>query len=152
MLPVKRILCPTDFSEPSRRGVEVANELAVHFSAKLLLINVITPMHPVGPPGVPLAYNIAEYYKEMEGLATRALEELAKEKVSNELKAERIIVHGPAADEITKCADSEKVDMIVIATHGWTGWRRLIFGSVAERVVRLAACPVLTVPSPVEEA
>jgi len=52
--------------------------------------------------------------------------------------------HGDASSEIVRIAEKENVDMIVIATHGTTGWRRAVFGSVAERVVRLAKCPVLT--------
>jgi len=151
MLPVKKILCPTDFSVPSHKGIEAADELASHFHAELVLINVITPLHPVGPPGIPSAYNITEYYKEMEDLAVKSLANIVSEKVSKGIEAKKIIVHGPAADEIVKHAESEKADLIVIATHGWTGWRRFVFGSVAERVVRSATCPVLTVPCPDEE-
>ena len=55
------------------------------------------------------------------------------------------VTHGYAAEEIIRAAEAEKADMIVIATHGGTGWQHLIFGSVAEKVVRLASCPVLTI-------
>jgi len=60
----------------------------------------------------------------------------------------QIVVLGGAADEIIRISGEEKVDLIVIATHGQTGWRHMVFGSVAEKVVRLAPCPVLTVRAP----
>jgi nucleotide-binding universal stress UspA family protein len=72
--------------------------------------------------------------------------------VPKELHTHQIIVLGGAADEIIRIGEKEKVDLIVIATHGQTGWRHLVFGSVAERVVRLAPCPVLTIRVPHEES
>lgn len=62
-----------------------------------------------------------------------------------------IVGHGDVADEIVRIAETEKADLIVTATHGTTGWRRFVFGSVAEKVVRLAKCPVLTIRNPQEE-
>jgi nucleotide-binding universal stress UspA family protein len=59
-----------------------------------------------------------------------------------------MVGHGDAAGEIVLIAEKEHVDLIVIATHGWTGLRHLVFGSVAEKVVRLAPCPVLTIRAP----
>jgi universal stress protein A len=151
MLPIRKILCPTDFSEPSFKGIEAAKELAEHFSAELLLMSVVTPVHPVGAPGVPATYKVGEYFEEMVDHATRSLEEIGKEKIPAGIKTQRFIERGNAADQIVKRAESENVDLIVIATHGWTGWRRLVFGSVAEKVVRFAECPVLTVPEPKEK-
>ena len=148
MLPIRKILCPSDFSEPSQKGVEAANELAEHFSAELILISVITPVYPVGAPGVPASYKVDEYYEEMIDFADHSLRDLEKEKTAPGVKTQRFVARGNAADEIVKRAESEKVDAIVIATHGWTGWRRLVFGSVAEKVVRAAPCPVITVPEP----
>ncbi len=145
MLPIKKILCPTDFSEPSYKGVEAADELAKHFSAELILISVVSHIYPIGAPGVPPNYKIGEFYEEMIQYSTRSLEEIEKNRISNEVKTQRIVVQGNAADEIVKRAEDEHVDLIVIATHGWTGWRKLVFGSVADKVVRLARCPVLTV-------
>ena len=151
MLPIKKILCPTDFSEPSFKGIEAASELAQHFSAELILISVVTPVYPIGAPGVPASYNVGEYYEEMIAHATRSLEEIEKEKVPAGVKTRRFVARGIAADEIVKRAESENADVILIATHGWTGWRRLVFGSVAEKVVRFAKRPVLTVPEPQEK-
>jgi universal stress protein A len=151
MLPIRKILCPTDFSEPSFKGIEAASELAEHFSAELLLISVVTPVYPIGAPGVPASYKVGEYYEDMVEYATQSLEDIEKEKIPEGVKTQRFIDRGNAADKIVKRAESENVDLIVIATHGWTGWRRLVFGSVAERVVRFAKCPVVTVPEPKQE-
>jgi universal stress protein A len=151
MLPIKKILCPTDFSEPSFKGIEVASELAGHFSAELLLISVVTPVHPIGAPGVPASYSVGEYYEEMVEYATQSLEKIEKGRIPEAVKTQRFIDRGNAADRIVNRAESENVDLIVIATHGWTGWRRLVFGSVAEKVVRFAKCPVVIVPEPKEE-
>jgi universal stress protein A len=152
MLPIKTILCPTDLSGPSYKAIEVANELAVNFSANLILISVVTPIHPIGAPGVPASFKIGEYYEEMIDFATQSLEEIETEKISDGVKTQRVVVQGNAADEIVKRAESDGADIIVIATHGWTGWRRWVFGSVTEKVVRLAKCPVLTIPEPKEDS
>lgn len=145
MLPIKKILCPTDFSEPSFKGIKAADELAEHFSAKLILINVVTPPYPIGAPGVPASYKAKEYNEEMVQNAIQILEEIVKERISAGVKTQRFVAQGQAADEIIKRAETENVDLIVIATHGWTGWRKLVFGSVTDKVMRLAPCPVLTV-------
>jgi universal stress protein A len=146
MLPLKKILCPTDFSEPSHKGIEAAVEMAKTFQAELILITVITPVPPAGAPGMPTGFMAEEYYKEMQEHSGKALEEIKMEKSREAVKMKSVVALGNAADEILKRAESEKVDLIVTATHGWTGWRRLIFGSVAEKIVRLAKCPVLTIP------
>jgi len=62
-----------------------------------------------------------------------------------------MLVDGDPAQEICQAAKEKGADLIVIATHGQTGWRRLVFGSVTEKVVRLAPCPVLTIPAQMEE-
>jgi nucleotide-binding universal stress UspA family protein len=91
------------------------------------------------------------YLEEMVRFSQKSLEEVALNRISPNLKVRTIVLQGNPADRIVELARSEKVDMIVTATHGLTGWRRFIFGSVAERVVRFASCPVLTVPAPLEE-
>ena len=150
MLSVQKILCPTDFSEPSYSGVEIGNELAAHFNAELILINVIPPPLPLGAPGVPASYKMEEYYRDMTEFAEESLENLIREKISDNVKVRTIVEKGNVPDEIVKNADAEKTDIIVISTHGWSGWRHLVFGSVAEKVIRLAQCRVLAVPQPEE--
>lgn len=152
MLPVKRILCPTDFSEPSYGALEVANELALNFSAELFIVNVINPIPIVTPPSGPTSFNVSLYQKELEASSKKSLQELIQNKVSKELKVHPVVAYGLAADEIVRVAEANNVDLIVIATHGRTGFRHLISGSVTEKVVRIASHPVLTIRAARKEA
>jgi len=144
MLPFKKILCPTDFSEPSYEAIKTAGELAFHFGSELCILHVVSPV-PVVPMGGGAAFNVPLYEQELEVTSRKSLEEIINQLEWKELKARLIVLRGNAADEIVGIADQENVDLIVIATRGRTGLDRLIFGSVAEKVVRLARCPVLTV-------
>jgi nucleotide-binding universal stress UspA family protein len=147
MLPFKKILYPTDFSEPSYEALKAANELALHFFAELWLVHVVSPDVQTSPD---LAGS-GLVLQEIETLAENSLQEVVKQKVSKELHTRQIVVLGEAANEIIRISQETKADIIVIATHGQTGWRRFVFGSVAEKVVRLALCPVLTIQAPHEE-
>jgi universal stress protein A len=152
LLPIKTILCPTDFSEPSYEALKDADELASHFSAKLVLIHVVSvPTYPAAVTPEASASSIdffASYQQEMEVYAKNALDQVVQEKVSEGIESRTKVCLGDAATEIVGAATNENADLIVIATHGLTGWRRFMFGSVAEKVVRIAQCPVLTIREP----
>ena len=153
MLPLKKLLAPTDFSEPSYRGVKAADELARHFGAEMILIHVVSSSQfvpPTGPP-VPTGYQLSTLLEELMDAARRSMSQTIEEKVSEGVSSRSFVLTGAPAEEIVRVAAEEEVDAIVIATHGLTGWRRFIFGSVAERVVRLAECPVLSIPGGEEE-
>jgi nucleotide-binding universal stress UspA family protein len=137
-----------DFSEPSYDGLKVAVEMAKCFSAELILINVIQPLQPVASPGVPTGYYGKDYYEEMAQAAQKSFEEIVKTRVPGEVRVQTKVIEGHPADEIIRETETEKADIIVTATHGWTGWRKFIFGSVAEKVIRLSPVPVITVPPP----
>jgi nucleotide-binding universal stress UspA family protein len=145
MLPFKRILSPSDFSEPSYEAIKAAGELAYHFGSELCIIHVVSPipLMPAGAESTP--FNVVQYERELMDSSQRTLEEVLNHLETKEVKARLIAVRGDPANEIVRVADEENVDLIVIATRGRTGLDRLIFGSVAEKVVRLAKCPVLTV-------
>ncbi len=150
MLPVKKILCPTDFSQPSYRGLEAANQIARYFSAEIFLVHIIPPSHQV--PGTNLAgFDITLYVQEMWKNSQKLLEGLSKDRIDSQISCQNFVIEGDPAEQIVAFAVSENVDLIVTATHGWTGWRHLVFGSVAEKVIRHAACPVLTIPKPEEK-
>ena len=146
MLCLKKILYPTDFSEASYEALKVANELAAYHSAELYIVHAISPLFAAGSPtGIsPIA--------EMEKAAQTSLQEVIKERIPKELHIRQVITIGGAADEIIRIAEQERVDLIVIGTHGQTGWRHAVFGSVAEKVVRLASCPVLSIRAPHKQA
>ena len=144
MLPVKLILCPTDFSGPACTCVRTASELAEHFGAELVLVNIV-PAVPSVPSDPNYVFKIPEYERYLHADAEAHLKKVREELVSKNVKVRTQVGHGSAADEIVLIAKVEGVDLIVISTHGSTGLERLVFGSVAEKVVRLAECPVLTV-------
>jgi nucleotide-binding universal stress UspA family protein len=144
MLPIQRILCPTDFSAPARTCVRTAGELAEHFGAELLLVNVV-PVVPPLPPDPNYVFKIPEYERYLHADAERQLQKTREEVVGKNIKVRTMVGHGSAAEEIVRIAKAEGVDLIVISTHGSTGMQHWFFGSVAEKVVRLAECPVLTV-------
>jgi nucleotide-binding universal stress UspA family protein len=148
MLPLRRILWPTDFSDASYEALRTANELSVHFSAELILIHAIPPVPLMPGYDAPVGINSALYLNEMEATAKDSLNRLSQERVSGEVNLRKMVVHGNPADEIVRTADEVNADLIVIATHGLTGWRHFIFGSVAEKVMRMAPCPVLSIQVP----
>ncbi len=144
MLPFKLILCPTDFSGPACTCVRAASELAEHFGAELLLVNVV-PAVPALPPDPNYVFKIPEYERYLHADAEKQLRKTREELVQKNVKVRTKVGHGSAPDEIVLIAKTEGADLIVISTHGSTGLEHLFFGSVAEKVVRLAECPVLTV-------
>lgn len=148
MLPVRRILAPTDFSSHSLPAVDLAAELAQHFSAELLLLHVINPIPAVMPTGAgQMPLRIEEYRDTVLEDAEKKLEELAGEKIPTGVDLRREVRWGSAAETIIEVADETESGMIVIGTRGATGLARLVIGSVTAKVVRLSDVPVLTVPA-----
>ena len=144
MFTAEIIVCPTDFSKESLRAFSVASDLASQFDAEILLVNVHTIQ-----PGIATDPNYAfvapDYQQKLRSEADHHLRELGHQMERKGLKTRTLLGYGDPASEIVRIADQERADLIVIATFGKTGWRRLAFGSVAEKVVRSATCPVLTV-------
>ncbi len=147
MLPIERILCPTDFSDASRGSVEAGVELARHFGAELILLHVV-PVLPALPPDPNFVFRVPEFERLLHADAEKRLGELRAAVAGRDVPARVVVAHGSAADEILAVARRERADVVVIATHGSTGLGHLVFGSVAEKVVRHAECPVLTVRRP----
>jgi nucleotide-binding universal stress UspA family protein len=142
---IEKILIAVDFSETSRAAIETGRSLASVLSAELHLLHVVAePLHQPWAGYTPGAefVDLLERYK----VDARARLEAA---VANDDRANgRVVVAiawGDPSDEILRYADTHHVDMIVCGTHGRRGWDHMIMGSVAERIVRLAHCPVLTV-------
>lgn len=144
---VKKILFPTDFSEGSDNALPYAADMARHYGAKLYLLHVIQDIAEAMGWYVPHV-SLDELYRDIEGNAARyGVEEFRGLK-----DIERIVVKGTPYQEILKFAGEKKADLIVIGTHGRKGLDRVIFGSTAEKVVRDAPCPVLSVRLPRYEA
>jgi nucleotide-binding universal stress UspA family protein len=144
---VKKVLCPTDFSGPSYTAFPIAGELASRSEAQLQIIHVMEPLSPV------LGIVSAEEFEQARSSeAAQALLEVIESHLPREIQGvaalNRLVRTGGAAEQIVRAAEEEHVDLIVIATHGETGWWHLMFGSVAEEVVRTAPCPVMTICAP----
>ena len=147
MIEFKKIVCPTDLSEPSLEGLKYAIDVAARFGAELCVVNVI-PVVPPLPTNPNISFAVPEYELALHTNAADRLRKLIAERIPKEIRSRAIIGHGDEGNEIVRIAQEEKADLIVIATHGEKGWQHFIFGSVAEKVVQRARCPVLTVRAP----
>jgi nucleotide-binding universal stress UspA family protein len=132
--PIGRILVPTDFSLCSLTAVEHAEELALRFAAELILLHA-EEILVAGPEVTGLTHGAAE----------RELERAGEQLRSHHVKTRVLLRPGLAVDEILEAAERERASLIVMGTHGRKGLKHMLLGSVAERVVRSAPCPVLTV-------
>jgi nucleotide-binding universal stress UspA family protein len=145
MLPLKKILCATDFSELSYEAIKAASELALHFSAELCLLHVV-PLVPLIAPAVdPTMVVMPVDQEEKEISSKKLLDEVAQKWISEKLNVHTMIAQGQAAEQITRVAEEGNADLIILGTHGLKGLDHLIFGSVAEKVVRTSQLPVLTI-------
>ena len=140
MLPIRTILHPTDFSEPSRFAFQLACSLARDYDAELIICHVIQPLIPLFGEG--LIPPIPEGYEEEMG------EALLRLQPPDGIQAVHLLESGPPVEEILRVAKESRVNLIVMGTHGRRGLRRVLLGSVAEQVLRDACCPVLTVKTP----
>jgi nucleotide-binding universal stress UspA family protein len=155
MLPLKRILCPTDFSADSRAAMRVANEMALYFSAELTLVHVIPAPLPAVWPYEGFGINPVNVGGDPEDTlkaCRRMLEDDAREFVSADADVRLEVVEGEPAGEILDLAAGTKADIIVLATHGHNRLRKALFGSTAEKVVKDSPCPVITLHAGQEAA
>jgi nucleotide-binding universal stress UspA family protein len=147
MTPFRRVLHASDFSGPANVAFRVAVAVAKVHGAELLLVHVL-PAPPTLAGG--RRSMSLRAHDELVAIARRAADRqlallLTKARLSK-VRARAFRVHGDPHREILRAARAKEADLIVMGTHGRTGISRLFLGSVAERVVRLASCPVLTVP------
>ena len=138
-----KIICPIDFSKISMEALDMAADFAVTCGGKLVVIHVLEPiLAPTDFSFGPLTMNDVE-----DKLADRAMEGLKQAVSALPLPEEKIelrVARGIASQEIIKIVEETKGDLIVMGTHGYTGITHALLGSTAERVVRKAPCPVLT--------
>ncbi len=145
MIKIEKILVPTDFSECSMQALQYGLELAKTFQAELIIANVVQlPIYPVGGFGEDIIIDQG-LTQEFRDAAHKSLAEIKEKEVSDDVACRTVMREGTPFQQIIEIARDENVDMIVIATHGHTGLKHILIGSTAERVVRKACCPVLTV-------
>jgi nucleotide-binding universal stress UspA family protein len=144
MKPFQKILVPVDFSEHSAEAVRVAADLSRRFEASITLVHVYDPLVYALPDGFAYMPQPA-----IDQLLKAFSDQLAKTKLQAlEAGAPRVetqVLNGSVAGAILDHATRGAFDLIVMGTHGRTGMQHVLIGSTAERVVRLATCPVLTV-------
>jgi universal stress protein A len=143
---LKRILVPVDFSDASRNAVKYALRVGALTKAELVFVHIIVPDASLGLDKLPPI--CSDELKENAGENLRALVRAARD--SGNEGATSICRVGLPAHEIVEAAKETDVDLIVIATHGYTAWKHFCIGSTAERVVRAAPCPVLVVREKVD--
>lgn len=148
MLSINKIICPTDFSDPSYEGLKTAADLAGHFGAELIVVHVVMPMPSIIGAGAPTGFHIPSVLEKMEKRAGEMLENIQERRLPKSVNSRIMVSVGKPANNISETAKTENADLIVISTHGESGWQQLFSGSVTERVIRLAECPVLVVPAP----
>ncbi len=143
-IPTK-ILLPIDFSSSSQAALEMAADLAKHFHAELHLMNVI-PMFPTTT--LPDVIPENEFIQESKTFAEQHLAKCqAALKARGVKSTSSVEVGNDIAGNIMEVVDREHIDMVVISTHGISGWHPLVFGSIAEKVVKLVQCPLLLLRS-----
>ena len=151
MILIKNVLVATDFSEPSDAALNYGRELARTFTATLHVLHVADNVaFPYGIEGY--STMLPELQQDVEAAARKQLEGLITEEDRVALHAKPVVVTaGSKAAAIVGYASDHRMDLIVMGTHGRGAVSHLLMGSVAERVVRTATCPVLTVHHPEHE-
>ncbi len=148
-LNISKVLVPIDFSDYSKSALKYAVNFVKHFEAQLFLVYVVEPV--IYPPDFSMGQiAIPSVDLEMDKRAIDELNKLAEQEIPAEIKVKSIVKTGKPFIEIIETATEENVDLIIIATHGHTGMEHILFGSTAEKVVRKAPCPVLTLREPIK--
>jgi len=143
MTPFKKILVPIDFSDHSRAALDLAVEIARDGGATLQLLHCYQ-IQPGGisPYGITLP---SEYFTELQEAAARKLNEWKQEFVPSDVKSDGTVDSDHPSAAIALVAEKTGADLIVMGTRGLAGFKHVLLGSTAERTVRIAPCPVLTV-------
>lgn len=145
MISLNKILLPTDFSEYSEPARDFACSFVEKFGAELHLLHVLQDLVAMAPePGMAFPPP-GDYVKELQASAEQALSKRPGDALSGDYTVIREVRHGSPFLEIVRYAKEHDIDLIVMGTHGRSGLAHVLLGSVAEKVVRKAPCPVLTV-------
>jgi nucleotide-binding universal stress UspA family protein len=144
MKTIKKILFPVDFSEVSQKIVPWAEMITKQFNAEIHLLFVARKFGHFADiyvdPG-----DIQHFEGEILQGAERRMDEFLRDHLMNSIQCRPKVVLGDAAEEILRYIDHEKVDLVIMGTHGRKGLEKILFGSVAERVIKMSSVPVLSV-------
>ena len=146
MLKFNLIVVPTDFSDRSLRAVDYAVALADSFDARLEVLYV----HETLPPISDVAWqgDFADAEQDAVARAEKSLDEMVAARVPGHVAVKTVVASGHTAKEIIKYAERDNADLIVMSTHGRTGLKHALMGSVTEQVIREAPCPVMALKRP----
>jgi len=148
MLEIRRILCPIDFSEFSITAYHHALSLAEHYRAKLVAQHIVELKRYLSFGFAASAGLYEEFCRAVRESGKEQLQEFIKDHPGDAIQPELVTQMGTASDSILAFAQAQKTDLIVMGTHGRRGYDRLMLGSVTDRVMRRAPCPVLAVRMP----
>lgn len=152
MVKIKRILFCHDFSETADFAFPYAVSMAEKFSAQLYIIHVVEEVFQHWMEPFLAGDSMVKIFEEIDKKAKEQLEDICKSMAAKLKEYYPIIAKGIPFWEILHTADEKEIDLIIMGTHGRTGLGRVLFGSVAQRVVRKAKCSVLTMRMPVKES
>lgn len=141
---IKKIMAPVDFSDNSQKILKSAAMLAQKFGAGLNVVFVVQSFEDYSGffvPHVP----IVQFEEEMAKNAEEKIQQFIKEGVPAGVACESKILRGDVAEELINYAATAGIDLIVMGTHGYKGLEKILFGSVAEKVIKTAPCPVLSI-------
>jgi len=141
----RRILHPTDFSVPSNAAFKKAIEMAKASRAELLIVHVINPIVPVAGEGYVSPKMYEDLAASTRAWARKQLDKLLVKAKKSGVRGNGVLAEGAAHEQIARIAKTKRADLVVMGTHGRSGFAKLFLGSVAGRVVAAAPCPVLTV-------
>ncbi len=144
---INRILIPTDFSPTSRHAFSYAIDMNKLFNARLYLVHVLQDFTEFSEYTLS-ATILPQLYIEFEQNATSKLEEMVGMAVPQDMHCDTYILHGVPFYELIQFARNEQIDLIVIGSHGRTDLKHVLFGHTAEKIVKKAPCPVLSVKHP----
>jgi nucleotide-binding universal stress UspA family protein len=151
MIDLHRILVPTDFSKFSENALRYASAFAEKFGAELHLLHVVQDLSWFIPEAILLAPSVTPPVDQFVTAARSALDRVVKDLHLPGVTIHPEVCEGTPFEAIIRFAREKDIDLIVMGTHGHTGLAHMLMGSVAEKVVRKAPCPVLTVRHPEHE-
>ncbi len=146
-MKIEKILFPTDFSEGSYHALPYAVDFSKLYNAKLYILHIIYDFTKATYSHIP-HISSDKIFDDITAWARNEIDKCCIEQIRGLSKVDKLILKGVPYEEIVKFAEDKKIDIIVMGTYGRIGLDKLIFGSTAERVVRKASCPVLTVRQP----
>ena len=143
-MEIKKILVPIDFSENSVKILQASLYFAKNCTARLHFVFVVQSFEDYSGFFVP-HMPIARFEEELLQSAEKKMQEYLRENLPQDIPHQSKVLSGDVAEEIVLYAEAEGIDLIIMGTHGYKGLEKVLFGSVAEKVVKTASCPVMTI-------